>query len=290
MIVGAAKSGTTTLAELLAEHPDGFVMPDKEAHFFDLDERWALGVDWYRERFSEHRGQRAVGEATPNYLAAPRAIDRMASVVPNARLIAILRNPVDRAYSQYWHWRIRLARERRSFPEAIEQELGEGAEQDRGVDARNEQGPRYVADGVYLPQLLRVCERYPRESLLVLLLEDLEEQPAATFACVCRFLGIDDAVAPAKLGSVVNPHVQPRFERLWRLMYERRLWRHIPRRLLPAVLHVITRPAGHYPPMEPALRKRLTRHFAEPNAALSEWLGRDLGSWEAAQRSAGCEG
>src|ERR1051326_983405 len=99
LIIGAGRSGTTSLARYLGSHPHVFMARAKEMHFFDSDSKTR---EWYRPRFAEARRQTAVGEATPNYLYEPAAIKRMAAIVPEARLIAILRDPVDRAYSHYW--------------------------------------------------------------------------------------------------------------------------------------------------------------------------------------------
>lgn len=284
LIVGAAKSGTTTLANQLAEHPDVHVMPDKEAHFFDRDERWSLGVDWYRERFSAHGGAKWVGEATPTYMASPVAAERMARLLPGARLIAVLREPVDRAYSHYWHWRVRLGRERREFADAVADELAATGPSDVPPGRPGAPEPAYIGAGHYLPQLLRLCERYPRESILVLLLEDVRDRAAATFAETCRFLGIDDSFVPSSLDEVANPHVEPRWEKAWLFMYQHRLWRRVPRPLLPGVVRLLTTPDASYPPMADDLRRRLEEHFAPANSALADWLGRDLPGWSGCER------
>src|SRR5437879_3262477 len=93
LIVGAMKAGTTSLAAWLRAHPQVFMTEEKELHFFDA--RWARGVDWYHEQFAAAPETVLAGEATPAYMVRPVFIERMASVVPGARLLVMLRNPVD---------------------------------------------------------------------------------------------------------------------------------------------------------------------------------------------------
>ena len=107
LIIGAPKCGTTSLAAWLDEHPQVYMVPEKELHFFSG--YWEQGLDWYEQCFVPN-GKPLVGEASPSYLENPVARERIASVLPGAKLIAMMRNPVDRAYSQYWHWRDRKAR------------------------------------------------------------------------------------------------------------------------------------------------------------------------------------
>ena len=99
VVIGAMRSGSTSLYKYLQAHPDVF-MPRKEIHFFDV--KWDRGIAWYHTRFEGYAGQTAIGEATPTYLADPVALDRMAATIPDARLVAVLRDPIDRAYSHYW--------------------------------------------------------------------------------------------------------------------------------------------------------------------------------------------
>ena len=263
VIVGAAKSGTTSLAAWLREHPDVYVVPEKELHFFSYE--WERGVQWYEECFAAANGQAAVGEATPNYLAHPEAPERMASVIPDAKLIALLRNPVDRAYSHYWHWRERMG-EQRSFEEVVSSELSGTPE-------------RYLSGGRYLEQLERVLKHYPREQLEVILFEDLQTKPEETFRQVCRYLGVDESAVPESVGSRENPflYYYPRW--LWNFFVRVRIGRFIPARAAGALYRAMVRTADPYPPMDPQLRMKLIDHFADSNAALAAWLGRDLSAW-----------
>jgi hypothetical protein len=278
LIVGAPKSGTTSLARYLADHPDAWVVPEKELRFFD--QHYDLGRDWYRDRFAAAGSEQAIGEATPTYLINARAPARIAETLPDVRLIAILRNPVDRAYSHYWHWRERLG-ETRSFEQVVEDELAGKA---NGSDPIwRPEAPEtfpYLGYGRYAPQLENLARHFPPERILVLLFEDLTERPAEVFGEVCRFLGIDDSAVPESVGRVENAfrYYYPRW--LWALFVRVKIGRFLPGRAAAALYRAMVREADPYPPMDPALRERLTEHFAPDNAALERRLGRDLSRWQ----------
>ena len=247
LILGAQRGGTTSLFRALERHPDVVGSTRKEIHYFDY--QFERGDRWYRGHFPLAARRRAhpallTGEATPYYLACPQAPRRAASRVPRARLVALLRNPVERAWSHY-----RMARwqqkETLSFEEAIDAEpdrLRGEYEKLRADDqyyspAYHQQS--YLTRGIYLPQIRHWLEHYPREQLLVLISEDFYRDPAPVFARLCRFLGLQD-------------WLPPRFESF-------------------------NGQGGKA--MEPATRARLREHFRAPNAALADFLGRGL-DWE----------
>ncbi|MGH8824412.1 MAG: sulfotransferase family protein [Jiangellaceae bacterium] len=259
VVIGAMRSGSTSLYKYLQDHPQVF-MPRKEIHFFDR--KWDRGLQWYLTRFEGHAGEPAVGEATPTYLAEPVAIDRMAEVIPQARLIAILRNPADRAYSHYWMERIR-ERESRSFDEAVAAEID-------GLPGAS----AYLARGRYLPQLEQVCSRFPRSSLHVALLDDLRDRPGATYAQVCRFLEVDGGYVTPRLGDRVNRFVA------FRSMRVRDLRGSLPKALkIGRIVGRLNAIEADYPPMGDGTRARLRSHFEADNDALAKWLDRDLSGW-----------
>lgn len=125
VIIGAQRSGTGRLYGLLTRHPDVERAAVKEVHFFDRPENFSRGIEWYRRSFPSPQrkdGRESItGEATPSYLIDPLVPERMADAVPEARLIALLRNPVDRAYSHF-HMAERKGGARRTFEEAVEEE------------------------------------------------------------------------------------------------------------------------------------------------------------------------
>ena len=242
LVLGAQKAGTTALYEYLTRHPQISGPSWKEVSFFDR--HWARGESWYRGNFpnvARTRGKH-VGEASPSYVFHPLAPRRVQEVVPEARLIVLVRNPVDRALSQYNH-EVALGREPLPFEEALDAE----EERLRGEQERMAADPRYFsrewwshtykARGRYAEQLERWLAVFPREQLLVLPSDDLGSEPARAHAQVLEFLG----ASPQRLDSY------PR-------VYER-----------------------EYEPMKPETRERLAAEFEEPNRRLYELLGRDLG-------------
>jgi hypothetical protein len=264
VIIGATKSGTSSLAHHLRRHPDAFMAPQKELHFFDRNYDRAL--DWYRMHFEGSAEYCAVDEATPTYMYDPVALERMARVLPEARLVATLRDPVTRAYSQYWQ-RVARKGEHSSFADAVAAEPATIMSTDHGH-------PGYLPRGRYLERLQQVCALYPRDSLHVIIFEDLRSQTAEVLGTLCDFLGLDPAKLPRKLDRVVNPYV--RFRSL-SLRERSKRW---PKRLRDLVgrLNTVTEP---YPPIDPEVRDELKRRFKPDNDALADWLGRDLSAWDA---------
>lgn len=263
VIVGAQKSGTSSLRLWLNDHPE--VWCANEPHYFCHNLH--RGVDWYRSRFATEKPARLLGDKTPDYMHRKAAIDEMSELLPDAKLIAILRDPVTRAYSHYWHNR-RDGTETLSFADAL------SAEQERL--ARDERRFGYVSRGRYEQQLRYISTRYRREALLVLLFEELEAHPRASFELVCQFLQIDASIIPPSVGTTANAFYQRDRGLRGRLLSSR----FAQRRGGPGarLLGRIQR-AQRYPPMPDSARARLTADFAGPNTALAEWLGRPLSDW-----------
>jgi len=236
VIIGAQRGGTTSLHAYLSAHRNVLTPAIKELHY--LTDRYERGRDWYLGQFpcSVPSGT-ITGEATPYALFHPLAPERLRQIAPRAKLIALIRNPVDRAYSHY------LLERSRGF-ETLDFAAALDAEDDRlaGEEAKLALDPAYVSEahkhasylarGDYAPQLERWFAHVPREQILVLRSEDLFAQPAETTARVAAFLDLAPAVD------------------------------------FPFTVH--NRSAG--PRLEPALRARLNAHFAPKNARLEQLL------------------
>ncbi len=264
LVIGAPKSGTTSLATWLRAHAEIHIPEEKEIHFFDG--RWDRGVEWYRDQFSGATDTEQVGEASPTYLFHPDAPERVARTLPGVRLVALLRHPVDRAWSHYWYER-RNDRDDRSFADAVDLELTTGP----GAIPRES----YLAQGRYADLLERWEARFGRDRLHVELFDDLESAPDRVFADVCRFLGVDASQSPTNVGKVYNANYRLRSPRLRMAMYRWRLWKRLPFRLGFLIDRLNQAPLD-YPRMDPELRRRLVAEFEADNAALAEWLGRPL--------------
>ena len=262
LVIGAQRAGTTSLFRYLLQHPDvagptggdASVWWTKETHFFD--EKYAKGVDWYRSFFplqatrSRHRKRGhdlQAGEATPYYMFQPAVPAHVAATLPDAKLIALLRDPVERAYSHY-QMMARTGREKLGFEGALEAEaerLGRVHESFLMGDAeilRPTTGHRehhhhrhraYFARGLYAEQLERWLEHFDREQLLVVQTTALLGRPAQTYSEVLAFLGLRDW----KLDDFPEHNKKP------------------------------------YSTMDPAVRAMLEERYAEPNARLAQLLG-----------------
>ncbi|MEZ5229479.1 MAG: sulfotransferase [Acidimicrobiales bacterium] len=208
LIIGAKRGGTTSLARYLLLHPDVRpLFPARETrkgtYFFDVN--YGRGHDWYRSHFPTRmahglRERRAghplaIGEATPYYLHHPHAPVRARGMVPNAKIIVLLRDPVERAYS-HWVERTRNRVETLSFADAIEVEArrldGEEARMlaDPAHQSFAHQHYSYVDQGRYARGLRRWMNAYPANQLLVLRSEDFYADPASVYAEVLEFLGL----------------------------------------------------------------------------------------------------
>ena len=244
VIIGAQKCGTTFLYHLLGQHPRVEPAAKKEIHYFD--HHFGKGIGWYLSHFPESRvmeGQKTItGESSPYYMFHPRAPERIAQVILRARLIALLRNPVDRAYSHYQQ-EARRGYEPLTFEGAIEAEAGRlHGERDRILENEsytsfNHQNFSYLSRGIYVDQLQEWLRLFPREQMLVLKSEDLYGRTPEVLGAVFEFLDL-----PYRQPETVEPCLQ-----------------------------------GRYPPMDPATRQRLEDFFQPHNRRLYEFLSIDFG-------------
>ena len=205
IIIGVQKGGTTSLHHHLSRHPEVYVPESKEVPFFTLDERYAKGVDWLLEKYYAGAPEGArLGKATPQYmLGSPEApteavAHRIARTLPDVKLIALLREPISRAVSQ-WRMAVRKGHDARSFERAARDLL-----HPRALDAarRVPKGTNsYLTQGEYGRILSAYAANFPREQLLVERSADLSADTEVVFERICRFLGVDAAFRPPDLAT-----------------------------------------------------------------------------------------
>jgi hypothetical protein len=254
VIMGALRSGSTALFRYLSEHPSIYMPDSKELRFFN--QRFESGVDWYSQNFAAAQVDQLVGEATPGYMYRAETVDRMAATIPDAELIVILRDPVDRAYSHFWMDTIR-GRTELSFEAYLE-----SADQ--------------LVFGRYIDSLRQVCQRFERDQLLVLFYEDLRDRPQELYSTACQFIGVDDAFVPPSMGRVINQYVE------FRSLTVRDWSNRLPQSLSLAkkvTSRLNTRVNVAYPPMRPETKQWLAQRFEDSNRELALWLDRDLPDW-----------
>lgn len=198
VILGTQKGGTTSLHNYLCQHPQVATPWAKEIHYFD--DNFSRGERWYSRQLIHPvmaldaiRANRICGDTTPYYLFHPRVAERLARHSPNARLIALLRDPVARAYSHYQH-NVRRDRERLSFPEAIHREEKRIADAGLALEtgalkfSAEHRHFSYLSRGLYADQLERFLRFFPRDQILILKSEDLFAHPQAIFDQATTFL------------------------------------------------------------------------------------------------------
>lgn len=243
IIVGAQRSGTTSLYNYLCQHPQVMRGFRKEVKYFGCN--YPQGINWYRSHFPYQRKMSPgdiTGEASPYYLFHPLAAQRIFETLPDVRLIVLLRNPIDRAYSHYY-LNIRRGREELSFEEAIKAEPKRLAGEEERIKA-DEYHPMYthktfsyLSRGIYARQLKRWFRFFSREQILVIKSEDLYGNFQSTYKKVMGFLTLPN-----------------------RQLHNRKTFN-----------------AGNYDPINISTREKLESFYEPHNAQLYELLGTDFG-------------
>ena len=209
LVVGAQKSGTTSLHDWLTQQPDVILPSLKETHFFSHDERFALGADWYAKQFKlrEHPDP-LVGEIDPEYMFSEKAVKRIATYTDVKKVIFILRFPLDRAYSHY-QMSVRRAYETLSFKDALKEESVRLASGELfALDHHS-----YLARGLYAGQIERFMESVPHAEYKFIRFEDLIDpvHGVETYASICQFIGVKSSPEIADRSKSSNRASEPRF-------------------------------------------------------------------------------
>lgn len=186
LVIGAAKCGTTSLYEYLKAHPDVYMSPQKEVRFFSKEENWARGLAWYESFFDGATGETAVGEASPQYTCYPYRdpAPRIAATIPHAKLIYLIRNPVQRVLSAY-QFQVALGNEFDPIEKVIRK---------RGPSG---EPPFALTLSSYGMQIESYMRHFPRDALLVVKTEDLKADRPTTMARIFSFLGVDPQAVAA---------------------------------------------------------------------------------------------
>lgn len=288
-IVGAHKCGTTFMAEHLRQHPEVFMTEPKEPQHFSRDicpEFSAfLHPSRYQALYAGVRNEKAIGEASTWYLYSQVAADAIHRVNPDARIIVMLRNPVDFLHSMHSELLFGRHESIPDFERAIDLDYRGRRRSGVAPTALFECGFEYRKSAHFCHQIERYLSRFGREQMHFVLLDDIRESPEAAFAGVLRFLGVDDSFRPDF--KVTNANKQVRapwvldilyFQSSIKSMVARSLPAPIRRRLIDAMVGLATQPAPREP-MPRELRRRLTAEYEGEVAALAALLGRDLSRW-----------
>ena len=289
LVIGAAKAGTTALYSFLAQHPDVYMSPIKETNFFCFEgdtldykgpgvtvNRSVTSYDDYRQLFSSATTETALGEVSPMYMAKPIAAQRIQRRLPEVRLIAILRHPVDRAYSSFLH----LRRDGREPIADFEQALRE--EPQRTADNWGFLW-RYRALSRYAPALASYYEVFPSEQIRVFKYDDFCSSPESVLSDVFGHIRVDPDFRP-RLGGKYNVSGEPRSDRLAKAIRAPGSLRSLVRRIVPlrlraALVRSILRLNLRRPDLDLDLRRQLTDEFVGDMRQVEELCGIDLSSW-----------
>jgi hypothetical protein len=293
LVIGAARSGTTSLHHYLGQHPDIYICPVNETNFFTLDadlpaaddpylrhmrsiyKWWVRDLAAYEQLFDGVSGEAAVGEVSPLYmqtLSAPRSIRRLLAY---PKLIAVLRHPVDRMYAQLMGMRREGDESRTDLRAVVRAELERGVPEDAAFGS-------YIAASRYHHWLRGYFELFSREQIRIWLFDDFRASPATVMAEMFQFLGVDSTFAPdtSKRHNATGIIKGPVRRFIW--TRSARLRRTL-RPYLPGFIRHAGEPlfAGDLvkPPLDPNLRSELCELFRDEIGRLEDLIGRDLGHW-----------
>ncbi len=284
LILGAMKSGTTTLHQHLEHNPGVFMASPKEPNFFSIDKVYERGTDWYADLFADAHADQICGEASASYTRFPRfaqTAERIASLLPKVKLVYIMRHPVDRFYSNY------VFDHSYGHHDSIRETL------------RNR--THVLETSNYMLQIEKYLQHFSREQMLFLLLDDLKQTPQQLLQELFDFLKIDNQGSAAPTHLQANPQGHNYVTRQCNTSLQR--FRSLPgmqlmkqvvpsglrSRLRESVMHqlpnsrigkwIAHRQTAKSELLTPELRQELLDRLAEPTTQLEQFLGRDLSAW-----------
>jgi len=284
--IGPERSGTTWLYQCLKEHPEFCLSEPKEVNFFNSSQsfwrkdlmgqtNYDKGLEWYEKHFNHCSNKKNVGEITPIYLHSPEVAERIYKTFPDVKIIAILRNPIERLYSHYMYTKLKGFYELSSFEKVIEKEKG------------------FVEESSYFKHLQNYLKYFPREKILVMIYEDIEKSPETFMREVFRFLGANDTFIPPSVNTTINPAGAVAMRNKVLSMKDRiksipggNLMINILKRtsLHKKMLNSIATKTGtvkvNYGRINPDTKKRLFEFYKEDIESLEKFLGRDLAFWK----------
>ena len=266
VIVGSMKSGTSSLSYHLGNHAQ-VCIPRNEMHFFDKDERYRKGRDWYLRTIYRNATARTriAGEKTPTYSYQPNVAERMNRDFPDIKLVWVLRNPIDRAYSNYLH-AYKDGFDLLSFEEAVEREP-------ERIEKNIFHG--YLERSKYAPQIERFLRYYPRTAMYVMIFEDFIADPTSELERLFAFLGITSE-GFTFVDEPRNKTTIPWSPRL-QYAYRQRFGKGAGFEIL-KWLNTRGKKAG-YDKIKPETRAQLVPHFEASTKELETLLDRNLDVW-----------
>lgn len=295
LIIGAAKAGTTALYSYINQHPQVFMSSEKEPHFFAFEgekvnfagtagekewlNRTAIAdIETYQQQFREVTKEKAIGEASALYLYIPKAAERIRHHVPHAKLIVILRNPVERAYSAFIFQKRDGLEPNLDFAQALKEEESR---------MKNNWVPIYYYQdmGFYYHQIKRYFDMFPQEQIKLYLHDDFILNPLRILQDAFQFLGVDDTFIP-NTSARHNVSGIPKNKALHEfLRVENHPIKTILKPLIPkslrrnVMLNLHNNNLEKAPPLSQDIRKQLIELYREDILKLQDLLQKNLSKW-----------
>lgn len=284
--IGPERSGTTWLYQCLKEHPEICVSEPKEVNFFNSSQsfwrkdlidktNYTKGLEWYKQHFNHCSSEKIVGEITPAYLHSPEVPERIYNHFPDVKLIAILRNPIERLYSHYMYTKMKGFYELPSLEEVIEKEKG------------------FVEESAYLKHIQNYLKYFPREKILITIYEDIEKNPKVFIREVLKFLGAGDTFMPPSVNTTINPagavalrnraiSIKDSIRSFPGGKLALELFKKTPfyKKAVDSLATKTGTVKVNYGKIHPETRKRLFEFYKEDINGLEKLLGRDLVFWK----------
>jgi len=287
LIIGAAKSGTSALHAYLSQHPQIFMTTPKEPRFFlvwdnpeqraiyerenRIEHNWFCTIERYGQLFEKGKQHAIRGESSTAYLANPWCAAKIKKLIPNVKIISILRNPADRAFSNYVmykNWRI----EKKFFGEAVNEEIETGR-------CSYPQQMRYLSLGKYTDSLKTYFSLFRKEQVRVYLYDDFRANPELFLKDIFQYLGVDDTFIPdvqkKHNTSFIRRYAEnPRMDKA--LHFAERGFRKLK---IPFGETFIHDHRFYKPVLKTEVRKKLVNFYADEISALEKLLNKDLSTW-----------
>jgi hypothetical protein len=291
-VIGAAKSGTTALHHYLKQHPEIFLSKVKEPRFFAFEgqkldfcgpgdsqyqKQIFANFDDYCDLFETVRHEKAIGEISPLYLSQPGTARRIAKRLPNAKLIAILRHPAERAYSQFLMHRRDGNEPLKDFAKALEAE--EQRQRDNWLPIWF-----YRQRGFYFQQLSSFYNHVPPDQIRVFLYDDFVKTPINIIRDICQFLGVNPDFSP-DMSYRPNVSQMPRFRLVNKILLQPHPIKSALEKFLPLTFRDRVRNrlleinSAQTAPLPEKIRRQLIADYEPDILQLQKLIGRDLSPW-----------
>jgi len=270
IIIGAAKCGTSSLHYYLNLHPEIMMSKRKELHFFDEKQNWHKGLGWYKSNFWGNK--KIFGETSPSYSYYPmiRGVpEKMHAIIPNARIMYIIRNPIERIKSHYMT-RFAAGKEDHKLEESL-------------INIKNN---LYTFPSMYYYQLKQYFPYYPKSKILVITLESLIQQCETTMTSVFQFLQVDDKFKSPYFSQIKNPSIAKKRKNkigmILRYLSETSFARLFSDEFRRNVGNIVYKPFSqpiNRPVINESLKRRLIDYFRDDLSNLSKFTGQDYNEW-----------